>query len=137
MSADQLVQNLESALSKIPLIDQKKHVVVKSAHPSPFSEHLFFGTKPFSKINDALTAYVKDLGWNRWVVMFGILWFLSDFLGDIAVICMKPDHGKRIAHQLQALGIPPSAHGHPQRQAGLRSPETPGQHPVRAKQQGP
>ncbi len=30
----------------------------------------------------------------------------SDFLGDIAVICMKPDHGKRIAHQLQALGIP-------------------------------
>jgi hypothetical protein len=30
----------------------------------------------------------------------------GDFLGDIAVICMKPDHGKRIAHQLQALGIP-------------------------------
>ena len=30
----------------------------------------------------------------------------GDFLGDIAVICMKPDHGKSIAHQLQALGIP-------------------------------
>jgi len=30
----------------------------------------------------------------------------GDFLGDIGVICMKPDHGKRIAHQLQALGIP-------------------------------
>ena len=30
----------------------------------------------------------------------------GDFLGDIAVICMKPDHGKRIAHQLQSLGIP-------------------------------
>ncbi len=30
----------------------------------------------------------------------------SDFLGDIAVVCMKPDQGKRIAHQLQALGIP-------------------------------
>ena len=30
----------------------------------------------------------------------------GDFLGDIAVICMKPDHGKRITHQLQALGIP-------------------------------
>jgi hypothetical protein len=28
------------------------------------------------------------------------------FLGHIAVICMKPDHGKRIAHQLQTLGIP-------------------------------
>lgn len=44
------------AQKKIPLIDQKRHVVVKSAHPSPFSEHLFFGTKPFSKINTALTA---------------------------------------------------------------------------------
>lgn len=30
----------------------------------------------------------------------------GDFLGDIGVICMKPDHGKRIANQLQALGIP-------------------------------
>ncbi len=30
----------------------------------------------------------------------------GDFLGDIAVICMKPDHGKRIAHQLQSLAIP-------------------------------
>lgn len=30
----------------------------------------------------------------------------GDFLGDIAVICMKPDHGKRIAHQLESLGIP-------------------------------
>jgi hypothetical protein len=26
-----------------------------------------------------------------------------DFLGDIAVTCMKPDHGKRIAHHLQPL----------------------------------
>lgn len=30
----------------------------------------------------------------------------GDFLGDIAVICMNTDHGKRIAHQLKALGIP-------------------------------
>jgi len=30
----------------------------------------------------------------------------GDFLGDIAVICMKPDHGIHIARQLQALGIP-------------------------------
>jgi hypothetical protein len=27
----------------------------------------------------------------------------GDLLVDIAVICMEPDHGKRIAHQLQAL----------------------------------
>jgi hypothetical protein len=30
----------------------------------------------------------------------------GDFLGDIAMICMRPDHGKRIAQKLQALGIP-------------------------------
>ena len=30
----------------------------------------------------------------------------GDFLGDIAVICMNTDHGKRIAHQLKTLGIP-------------------------------
>jgi len=30
----------------------------------------------------------------------------GDFLGDIAVICMHTDHGKRIAHHLQSRGIP-------------------------------
>ncbi len=30
----------------------------------------------------------------------------GNFHGDIAVICMNTDHGKRIAHQLQSLGIP-------------------------------
>jgi superfamily I DNA/RNA helicase len=29
----------------------------------------------------------------------------GDFLGDIAVICMHTDHGKRIAHHLQSRGI--------------------------------
>ncbi|VTR93542.1 uracil-dna glycosylase : Uracil-DNA glycosylase OS=Deinococcus deserti (strain VCD115 / DSM 17065 / LMG 22923) GN=ung PE=3 SV=1: UDG [Gemmata massiliana] len=50
---------------KLPLIDQKRHVVVKSAHPSPFSEHLFFGTKPFSKINTALEAAGEEpIDWH-------------------------------------------------------------------------
>jgi uracil-DNA glycosylase len=44
------------AQKKIPLIDQNRHVIVKSAHPSPFSEDKFFGTKPFSKVNAALDA---------------------------------------------------------------------------------
>ena len=44
------------AQKKIPLIDQKRHVVVKSAHPSPFSELKFFGTQPFSKVNAAIEA---------------------------------------------------------------------------------
>jgi uracil-DNA glycosylase len=45
------------AQKKIPLIDQKRHVVVKSAHPSPLSAaNGFFGSKPFSKIDAALAA---------------------------------------------------------------------------------
>ncbi len=48
---------------------------------------------------------------------------------------MKPDHGKRIAYHPKRSASP-SSHGHPQRKAGLRSPETPGQHPDRAKPQG-
>jgi uracil-DNA glycosylase len=45
------------AQKKIPLIDPKRHVVVKSAHPSPYSAaNGFFGSKPFSKINAALEA---------------------------------------------------------------------------------
>jgi uracil-DNA glycosylase len=43
------------AQKKIPLIDQKRHLIIKSAHPSPFSaDNGFFGSKPFSKINAAL-----------------------------------------------------------------------------------
>lgn len=45
------------AQKKLPLIDQKRHAVVKSAHPSPLSAaNGFFGSKPFSKINAALEA---------------------------------------------------------------------------------
>jgi len=36
-------------------IDPKKHLVIKSVHPSPLSAHRgFFGSKPFSKINNYL-----------------------------------------------------------------------------------
>ena len=43
------------AQKKIPLIDQKRHLIIKSAHPSPFSaDNGFFGSRPFSKINKAL-----------------------------------------------------------------------------------
>jgi uracil-DNA glycosylase len=47
------------AQKKTKLIDEGRHVVLKSAHPSPLSAaNGFFGSKPFSKINDAL----KKLG---------------------------------------------------------------------------
>jgi uracil-DNA glycosylase len=36
-------------------IDRTKHLVIESAHPSPFSAHSgFFGSKPFSKTNEYL-----------------------------------------------------------------------------------
>ncbi len=46
------------AQKKIPLIDLEKNVVIKSAHPSPFSaDRGFFGSRPFSRCNDALRQF--------------------------------------------------------------------------------
>ena len=43
------------AKKKIKLIDEERHRIVSSAHPSPFSAHHgFFGSKPFSIVNEAL-----------------------------------------------------------------------------------
>lgn len=43
------------AQSKSILIDQKKHHIIKSVHPSPLSvERGFWGSRPFSKANDFL-----------------------------------------------------------------------------------
>ena len=43
------------AQEKQSLIDQKKNYIIKSAHPSPLSaKNGFFGSKPFSKINNYL-----------------------------------------------------------------------------------
>ena len=37
------------------LIDTNRHTVIESAHPSPLSAHNgFFGSRPFSRANDAL-----------------------------------------------------------------------------------
>lgn len=50
-----------NARSKETLIDRQKHLVLQSAHPSPFSANYgFFGSKPFSKTNDYLSAHGKD-----------------------------------------------------------------------------
>lgn len=54
------------AQAKQLLIDPLRHLIIKSAHPSPFSvERGFFGSKPFSKCN----SYLKEKGlgeidWN-------------------------------------------------------------------------
>ena len=54
------------AQKKLPLIDTVKHVVLKSAHPSPLSaKNGFFGSKPFSKINAALEGFgAKPIDWK-------------------------------------------------------------------------
>ncbi len=44
-----------NARAKKDLITNKKHLVIESAHPSPFSaRNGFFGSKPFSKTNEFL-----------------------------------------------------------------------------------
>ncbi|MGV0167810.1 uracil-DNA glycosylase [Furfurilactobacillus sp. WILCCON 0119] len=46
-----------AARDKIKLIDTHKNIVLQSAHPSPLSAYRgFFGSKPFSKTNEALIA---------------------------------------------------------------------------------
>ncbi|WP_353990006.1 uracil-DNA glycosylase [Pediococcus argentinicus] len=47
----------KAARDKIALIDQSRNVIIQSAHPSPLSAYRgFFGSKPFSKTNEALIA---------------------------------------------------------------------------------
>lgn len=44
------------AKKKLRLIDTTRHAVVQGAHPSPLSAKLFFGSRPFSQIDEALKA---------------------------------------------------------------------------------
>lgn len=55
------------AQNKITFIDQNKHLVLSSAHPSPFSAHRgFFGSRPFSKINEHLQSKgLESIDWGR------------------------------------------------------------------------
>lgn len=49
------------ARKKRQLITGDQHVVIESAHPSPLSaRNGFFGSKPFSAVNDALVAAGSD-----------------------------------------------------------------------------
>ncbi len=47
------------------LIDRSKHLIIESAHPSPFSAaNGFFGSKPFCKANAYLEAHgEKPIEW--------------------------------------------------------------------------
>jgi uracil-DNA glycosylase len=54
------------AQAKAELIDQTKHFIIKSPHPSPFSaDRGFFGSKPFSKTNEILVKEgKKPIDWQ-------------------------------------------------------------------------
>jgi uracil-DNA glycosylase len=54
------------AKKKAQLIDHSKHTIITSAHPSPLSaRNGFFGSKPFSRINEALRGHQqKEIDWT-------------------------------------------------------------------------
>ncbi|MBK22323.1 MAG: uracil-DNA glycosylase [Flavobacteriales bacterium] len=54
------------AQDKESLINSKKHYILKSAHPSPFSAQKgFFGSKPFSKSNNYLqSSGISTVNWS-------------------------------------------------------------------------
>ena len=54
------------AQKKLPLIDTARHTVIQSAHPSPLSaRNGFFGSRPFSQINAALTSFgTPEIDWQ-------------------------------------------------------------------------
>jgi uracil-DNA glycosylase len=50
-----------SAQKKLPLINQERHRVIASAHPSPLSASRgFLGSRPFTKINQALSELGRE-----------------------------------------------------------------------------
>ncbi len=54
------------AKKKSTLIDSKKHIIIQGVHPSPLSANSgFFGSKPFSKINQALkNINQNEINWQ-------------------------------------------------------------------------
>jgi len=54
------------AQKKMPFIDQRKHLIIKSPHPSPLSAHRgFFGSKPFSQTNEFLVSKgLQSINWE-------------------------------------------------------------------------
>ncbi|PTQ57922.1 MAG: Uracil-DNA glycosylase, family 1 [Candidatus Carbobacillus altaicus] len=55
------------AQSKRPLIDESRHLVIASAHPSPLSAHHgFFGSRPFSRANAFLVQHgLPPIDWEK------------------------------------------------------------------------
>lgn len=56
----------KQAIDKAKLIDEDRHFIIKSPHPSPLSAYRgFFGSKPFSKTNEFLRSIgEKEIDWR-------------------------------------------------------------------------
>jgi len=56
----------KKAQLSLGLIDQNKHLVIQSPHPSPLSAYRgFFGSKPFSRTNDYLKQNrIQEIDWR-------------------------------------------------------------------------
>ena len=56
----------KKAQAKTSMINAEKHLIITSAHPSPYSaDRGFFGSKPFSKINAYLTNHnIEPIDWS-------------------------------------------------------------------------
>ena len=54
------------ARSKKPFITNKNHLIIESAHPSPFSANNgFFGSRPFSRTNNFLIEHgISPIDWD-------------------------------------------------------------------------
>lgn len=55
------------AQSKIKFLNNPKHLIIKSAHPSPLSAYRgFFGSKPFSRANEFLISNgIEPIKWYK------------------------------------------------------------------------
>src|SRR5574343_96990 len=53
------------AQSKAHIIDDEKHLIISSAHPSPLSAYQgFFGSRPFSRTNQYLSMHnLQPIEW--------------------------------------------------------------------------
>ena len=56
----------KKAQAKASMIDQNKHLIIATAHPSPYSaDRGFFGSKPFSTINAFLQKHAySEIDWT-------------------------------------------------------------------------
>jgi uracil-DNA glycosylase len=53
------------AQKKAKLISEERHAVLCAAHPSPLSVRKFYGSRPFSSVNRALSANGKaSIDWQ-------------------------------------------------------------------------